>query len=75
MDAKIEQRVCIKFCVKLGKPATETLEILREDNAPAHTSLKTTYFVTNNNMFIVPHCPYSPNLFPCDFALFPKLKM
>jgi hypothetical protein len=28
MDAKIEQHVCIKFCVKLGKSATETLEML-----------------------------------------------
>jgi hypothetical protein len=31
MDGKIEQRVCIKFCVKLGKSTTETLEMLRED--------------------------------------------
>jgi hypothetical protein len=30
MDGKIEQRVCIKFCVKLGKFATETFEMLRE---------------------------------------------
>jgi hypothetical protein len=30
MDGKIEQRVCVKFCVKLGKSTTETLEILRE---------------------------------------------
>jgi transposase len=30
MDDKIEQRVCIKFCVKLDKSATETLEMLRE---------------------------------------------
>jgi hypothetical protein len=30
MDGKIEQRVCIKFCVKLDKSATETLEMLRE---------------------------------------------
>jgi hypothetical protein len=30
MDSKIEQRVCIKFCVKLGKSATETLEMLRD---------------------------------------------
>jgi hypothetical protein len=26
-------------------------------------------------MVIVPHPPYSPDLAPCDFALFPKLKM
>jgi hypothetical protein len=31
-------------------------------------------FVTNN-MVIVPHPPYSPNLAPSDFTLFPKLKM
>jgi hypothetical protein len=30
MDGKTEQRVCIKFCVKLGKSATKTLEMLRE---------------------------------------------
>jgi hypothetical protein len=49
--------------------------VLHHDNAPAHTSLKTTEFFTNNNMIIVPHPPYSPDLAPCDFALFPKLKM
>jgi hypothetical protein len=26
-------------------------------------------------MVIVPHPPFSPDLAPCDFALFPKLKM
>jgi hypothetical protein len=26
-------------------------------------------------MVIVPHPPYSLDLVPCDFALFPKLKM
>jgi hypothetical protein len=26
-------------------------------------------------MVIVPHSPYSPDLAPCDFALFPGLKM
>jgi hypothetical protein len=30
MDGKIEQNVCIKFCVKLSKPATKTIEMLRE---------------------------------------------
>jgi hypothetical protein len=30
MDGKIEQRVCIKFRVKLGKSPTEILEMLRE---------------------------------------------
>jgi hypothetical protein len=30
MDGKIEQRVCIKFCVKLGKSNTETHEMLHK---------------------------------------------
>jgi hypothetical protein len=30
MDGKIKQHVCIKFCVKLDKSATETLEMLCE---------------------------------------------
>jgi hypothetical protein len=30
LDGKFEQRVCIKFCVKLGKSTTETLEMLHE---------------------------------------------
>jgi hypothetical protein len=30
MDGKIEQHVCIKFCLKLGKSTTETLEMLRD---------------------------------------------
>jgi hypothetical protein len=30
VDDKIEQQVCIKFCVKLGKSGTETREMLRE---------------------------------------------
>jgi hypothetical protein len=31
IGGKIEQRVCIKHLVKLGKSATEILEMLRED--------------------------------------------
>jgi histone-lysine N-methyltransferase SETMAR len=39
------------------------------------TSLKTTEFVTNNNMVIVPRPPYSPDLAPRDCTFFPKLKI
>jgi hypothetical protein len=46
---------------------------VHHDNTLAHTSLKTIESVTNNNMVIVPHPPYSPDLVACDFALFPKL--
>jgi hypothetical protein len=38
-------------------------------------SLKTTEFVTNNNMVVIPHPTYLQELVPCDFALFLKLKV
>jgi hypothetical protein len=41
---------------------------------PAHMSPKPE-FVTNNKIVIIPHPPYLLDLAPCDYALFPKLKM
>ena len=49
--------------------------LLHHDNAPAHAALLTRRFLTDNNMTVVPHPPYSPDLAPSDFFLFPKLKM
>jgi hypothetical protein len=49
--------------------------LLHQDKAPAHTSLKTTEFVANNNMVIINHPSDSLNLAPCDFTLFPKSKV
>ncbi|KAG5330335.1 MOS1T transposase, partial [Acromyrmex heyeri] len=44
------------------------------DNAPAHTSLLVREFLTKNNTLMMTQPPYSPDLAPCDFFLFPKLK-
>ena len=49
--------------------------LLHHDNAPAHAALLARRFLTDNNMTVVPHPPYSPDLAPSDFLLFPKLKM
>ena len=48
--------------------------IIHHDNAPAHRSFKVSQFLAKN-MTVVPHPPYSPDLAPCDFFLFPKLKL
>ncbi|VVC26506.1 Hypothetical protein CINCED_3A009587 [Cinara cedri] len=45
------------------------------DNAPAHTTLSVRRFLTKNDMTTVSHPPYSPDLFPCVFFLFPRKKM
>ncbi|VVC36211.1 Transposase, type 1 [Cinara cedri] len=44
------------------------------DNAPAHTALSVRRFLTKNDMTTVSHPPYSPDLSPCDFFLFPRMK-
>ena len=49
--------------------------IIHHDNAPAHRSFKVSQFFAKNNMTVIPHPPYSPDLAPCDFFLFPKLKL
>jgi hypothetical protein len=49
--------------------------LLHHDNAPSHTSFFTREFLTKNNTTVIPHPPYSPDLAPCDFSLFPRLKI
>lgn len=44
------------------------------DNAPAHSALRTCEFLAKHSITVLPHPPYSPDLAPCDFFLFPKLK-
>ena len=47
---------------------------LLHDNAPAHTSAIVTAFLKKEKVTVLPHPSYSPDLAPCDFFLFPKLK-
>ena len=44
------------------------------DNAPAHTAGKTKEFLRQSGLEMIEHLPYSPDLAPCDFWLFPNLK-
>ncbi|UYV84904.1 hypothetical protein LAZ67_X003942 [Cordylochernes scorpioides] len=48
--------------------------LLHHDNAPAHTSLLVRDFLAKSNTLMMPQPPYSPDMAPCDFFLFPKLK-
>ena len=45
-----------------------------QDNAPVHNSILVTDYLTKMGIKTVPHPPYCPDLAPCDFWLFPKLK-
>jgi len=48
--------------------------MLHHDNVPAHASLLIREFLAKQDKIVVPQSPYSPDLAPADFFLFPKLK-
>ncbi|KAG5335551.1 SETMR methyltransferase, partial [Acromyrmex charruanus] len=52
----------------------EDLSLLH-DNAPSHTSLIVHQCLARNRVSVLNHPSYSPDLAPCDFSLFPKLKL
>lgn len=47
---------------------------LHHDNAPSHTAFIVANYLVRSNTPVVPQPPYSPDLAPCDFFLFPRLK-
>lgn len=48
---------------------------LHHDNAPSHTAIIIRQFFSKNETVVVPQAPYSPDMAPCDFFLFPRLKL
>ena len=45
-----------------------------QDNTPVHNSILVTDYLTKMGIKTVHHPPYSPDLAPCDFWLFSKLR-
>ena len=48
--------------------------LLHHDNAAPHKAHLTQQFLEEQGITLLPHPPYSPDLAPCDFWLFPKIK-
>jgi histone-lysine N-methyltransferase SETMAR len=49
--------------------------IFHQDNAPTHKSVLAMGKLRNLHYELLEHPPYSPDLVPSDFCLFPKLKL
>ena len=45
-----------------------------QDNAPVYKCILVTDYLTKMGIKTVPHPPYSPDLAPCVFCLFPKFR-
>lgn len=67
------QRLSVE--IKSKRPHLAKKKVLfHQDNAPAHTSLLVMAKIHELGFELLPHPPYSPDLAPCDFHLFPNLK-
>ncbi|UYV61094.1 hypothetical protein LAZ67_1003391 [Cordylochernes scorpioides] len=63
-----------RFEKKRPEKWTNGDSILHHDNARPHTAHLVTSFLAKNGTEILPQPPYSPDIAPNDFFLFPKLK-
>ena len=62
--------------VRKKRPVTwqENRWMLQHDNAPSHSLFLVRDFLAKRATTVLPQPPYSPDLAPADFFLFPKLK-
>lgn len=58
------------------KRPTLTLDrvLLHQDNAPSHTAASTQLEISLLEFQVVEHAPYSPDMAPMDFRVFPVVK-
>ena len=65
----------LREAIKEKRPGKLTRGILfHQDNAPAHTSMAAMATIHDCRFEFVPHPPYSPDLAPADFHIFPQMK-
>ncbi|CAH1959795.1 unnamed protein product [Acanthoscelides obtectus] len=62
------------FITELRKINPERRIILHQDNASSHITQKTRQYLTEENVELLDHSAYSPDLSPNDFFTFPKIK-
>ena len=83
----VQQWICIKFCIKLEHSSMKTIWLIQKATAMgtwwlaassqqcAHSCITSlTELLAKHQITQVTQPPYSPDLAPCDFWLFLKLK-
>ena len=63
-----------RFCRKRPALFKSGQRHFHQDNAAVHNSIFVTDYLTKMGIKTVRHPPYRPDLAPCDFCLFPKLR-
>ena len=78
----VNKEVYSNFLMKKLRPAIRkrrrslfnAVPLILHDNASCHKSERVTSLLTSYEWDVLPHPPYSPDMSPPDFDLFPKLK-
>jgi histone-lysine N-methyltransferase SETMAR len=71
---EVLRHLCNSVSRKRPEPWCRKNWLLLHDNAPAHLSVLVQEELAKQQVTILPHPPYSPDLTPCDFFFFPRLK-
>ena len=87
MTERVQQQICFKFCLKLEHSSVETVQMIQQatamstgdwqlhhDNGSPHVSRQVQNILVKHQITQVTQPHYSPDLVPCNFWLFPKLK-
>ena len=78
VNRELYQEVLARLMDAVSRKRPELWEnqtwMLHHDNAPAHASLLIRSYLAKHQTSVVPLPPYSLDLAPADFFLFPKLK-
>ncbi|GFS77214.1 protein GVQW3 [Trichonephila clavipes] len=72
-----DRRLSIRAIAEAVNIDKECVWQILHDNlniAPAHSVLSVKRFLAKHSIPVLEHPPYSPDLAPCDFYLFPKVK-
>jgi histone-lysine N-methyltransferase SETMAR len=77
----VNQQYYIEIVTKLHKRVRRKRQeiwrsawILNQDKAKVHNALSIKQCLTNKNITVLGHPPYSPDLAPCKFYFFPRIK-
>jgi hypothetical protein len=77
-NQKFYLNVLKRLCKNLQRNNPEKWQsgdwFLHHDSAPAHSTLNVQQFLAKNKIVVVSHHPYSPDLTPCNFSLYPQMK-
>lgn len=71
----VMKRLRDEICKKRPDLWKENSWILHHENAASHNSIVVSEFLNRNATNRIEQPPFSPDLAPCDFFLFPKLKL